>query len=255
MTDAYRIDLDQESSVGGILLATLRLYRRYPMLFAILALGVIAPYELAVLAITGYGPLNHHNYGGEGISWLLLLLRTAVITPLISALHIHAVTWVGEGRRPRLGAVALRGIQVLPVVAAAEIMATGGIFLGFVALIIPGILLALRWAVVAQAAALEHEGWLAALGSSRRLTHGRYGHVLGLLVVTGVLAFAVGIGARAIPLGSTSGVASVTIGIGVDTVLASFAALTLAMLYFDLRARPEPAPKAPREHPHVRDLD
>jgi hypothetical protein len=235
MTDSTPIALERPRSVGEILTATLRLYRRYPLLFAILALGVMAPYELGVLAITGYGPLTQHE--SVGISYLLLLIETVLITPLISALHMHAVVSIGDGQRPRLGAVALRGVQVLPVVAAAAVMSSIGIFLGYVALIVPGILLGLRWAVVAQAAALEHEGWLGALRSSGRLTHGHYRHVLGLILVAGALAVSVKLGVREIPLGSTSGLTSVAVGIAVDTATASFAALTLAFLYFDLRSR------------------
>lgn len=246
----HRIHLEQPRSVGEILAATARLYQSYPLLFAILALAVMAPYELAVLAITGYGPLRH-SHESVGISWLLLLLRTSLITPLISALHMHAVVAIGEGRRPRLKAVALRGLQVLPVVMAAEVMANIGIALGFVALIVPGIVLSIGWAVVAQAASLEDGGWRAALGSSRRLTSTGFGHVFALLFLTGALAFVVVLGARTVPLGSTSGVASVAMGIAVDTVIASFAALTLALLYFDLRARPEPAR---REFSQLRDL-
>jgi hypothetical protein len=34
-------------------------------------------------------------------------------------------------------------------------------------------------------------------------------------------------------------VGSVAVGIVVDTILASFSALTLAILYFDLRSRPD----------------
>ena len=78
MTDAYQIDLERGRSVGGILLATLRLYRRYPLLFAVLALGVIAPYRLAVLAITGYGPLSQGSQGGA-LSILLLLLSISLL--------------------------------------------------------------------------------------------------------------------------------------------------------------------------------
>jgi hypothetical protein len=74
-----------------------------------------------------------------------------LITPLVSALHIHGVVAIGEARRPHLGTVGRRGLQVLPVVAAADIMSSIGIALGYVALIVPGILLGLRWAVVAQA--------------------------------------------------------------------------------------------------------
>jgi TRAP-type C4-dicarboxylate transport system permease large subunit len=140
-------------------------------------------------------------------------------------------------------------------VAAAEIMASIGIALGFVALIVPGIVLSLRWAVVAQAAALEDNGWLTSLRSSRRLTATHYEHVFTLLLLTSILSFAVLLGARTIPLGSTSSAASVTVGIAVETLIASFTALTLALLYFDLRARLD-APQRPElEYPHLHDLD
>jgi hypothetical protein len=59
---------------------------------------------------------------------------------------------------------------VLPVVAAAEIVANVGIVAGTYALAIPGIILSVRWSVVAQTAAVEHEGWLPALRRSWRLT-------------------------------------------------------------------------------------
>lgn len=240
-----------------IFAATASLYHWYPALFATLALAVIVPYDLAVLGVTGYGPLRH---SGESIGtyWLLQLLTTSLITPLISALHVHAVVAIGEGRRPRLGAVALRGLQVLPVVAAADVMSTIGIALGYIALIVPGVLLGLRWAVAAQAATLEGGNWLDALRSSRRLTATHYAHIFGLLLLTGIAASALRLGVRALPLGSSSGVGSVAVGVATDTLVASFVALTLALLYFDLRARTragEQAKRAQREHPHLRDLD
>jgi hypothetical protein len=241
--------------VRGILAATARLYWHYPLLFAILALGVMAPYELAVLAISGHGPLAHGHSESLEISTLLTLLRAALITGLISALHVHAVVAIGEGRRPRLGAVALKGIQVLPVVAATEVMSSLGELLGFAALIIPGIVLTLRWSVAAQAAAIEREGWLSALRSSRRLTREQYEHVFTLLLLTGVLTFVVHVGATVALEGDTSSARSVLIGIAIDTLLASFSALTLAVLYFELRGRPAEPALAPREHPHLRDLN
>jgi hypothetical protein len=140
-------------------------------------------------------------------------------------------------------------------VAAADIITSAGIFLGVLALIIPGVVLVLRWAVVSQAAALEHEGWLSAVRSSARLTAGYYWHVGGLLLFTAVLSTGVFFGARAISLGSTSGLGSVTVGIAVYTIIASFSALTLALLYFDLRARLHQPERAPRENQQLRDLD
>jgi hypothetical protein len=109
------INLEQQRSVRQILAATAGLYRLYPVLFVTLAVAVMGPYDLAVLAVTGYGPLRH---SGESI-----------------------------------------GMYWLPI------------------------------------------------------------------------------------------------GIAVDTIVASFVALTLALLYFDLRARPDVAERAAREYQHLRDLD
>ncbi|HEY5262273.1 MAG TPA: hypothetical protein VIJ33_09185 [Solirubrobacteraceae bacterium] len=231
-------DLDRERSVGEILSTSLSVYRHYPLLFATLAVGVIAPYELARLAVTGDGPLGSGGNGKTGALLLFELVYYVLVGPLISALHVHAVVEIGAGRRPTLGSVAVRGLRVLPVVAAAEIIAGILIALGFVAFIVPGIILALRWSVVAQTAAIDHEGWMPALRRSGRLAAGNYWHILRLLLAIGVLTFVVGLLAGAVTAGGRgTSVASVLIGIVVYTLIASFSALTLAILYFDLRAR------------------
>jgi hypothetical protein len=241
-------------SVRGVLGGAAWLYAAYPWLFLILALAVMAPCDLGVLATTGYGPLSHAHRGFG--TWLFLtLLRSLLIGPLISALHIHAVVAIGSGERPRLATVARRGLQALPVVGATEVVANVGTDIGFLLLIVPGVVLALMWSVAAQAAALEGRGWLGALGSSRDLTNRHYGHVLGVTVVTAVIAGGFALGARALPLGATTGAASVALGVAVDTATASFAALTLALLYFDLKVRKALPARTTEEYQHLRDLD
>jgi hypothetical protein len=251
------IDIDRERSVADIIAGALDMYQSYPLLFLTLALGVIAPYQLAVLAINGTGPLSGSAHHSLAAYYLLLLLDYAFVGPLVSALHIHAVIRIGAGHTPRLAQVALRGLRVLPVVAAAVIVAGLGIALGFLALIVPGVLLALRWSVVAQVAAVEHEGWIPALRRSGALTRGHYWHIFGLFVITTIVNGGIGLAAAAIPLGSTSGAASVALGIGTHTITASFSALTLAILFFDLRAREPggPAARSTPEYQHLRDLD
>jgi hypothetical protein len=250
-------EIERPRSVAQIIGEALDIYQRYPLLFLTLALGVIAPYDLAVLAIAGRGPLASNAHQNVGVSWLLLLLDTAMVGPLVSALHIHAVAVIGQRSTPRLKDVTLRALRVLPVVVAAVIVSALGIFLGYLALIVPGVVLMLRWAVVAQVAAMDHEGWIPSLRRSRELTRGHYGHIFGLLLVAGLMTAGVGVGARFIPLGSTSGVASVAVGIGTRTITASFSALTLAILYFDLRARSTQAPagRSIVEYQDLRDLD
>lgn len=218
-----------------IVAATLALYRRYPVLFVVLALGVVVPYELIVLAITGITPFGAQS---AKVSTLLLLslIDFALVGPLISALYVHAVRRIAAGEQPVLSEVALQGMRVLPTVAAAEIIATLGIALGFIALIIPGLILWLRWAVVAQVAAIDDDNWIEALRRSAKLTSGNYLHVFGLLVLTGVVAVLLRDGGAGVT-GSHAQAWAVALGIAVETIARSFVALASAVLFFDLVAR------------------
>jgi hypothetical protein len=229
-------DPEQPRSARHLVAATFGLYRGYPLLFFILAAGVIVPYEAIVLATTGAGPLAHAPLS-FGVSSLLTLIEWVLIGPLVSALHVHAVKEVWGGREPRLVPVARQGLRVLPVVAAATIISWLGITLGFVALIVPGVILMLRWYVVAQAAAIEHEGWLPALRRSRQLTEGHYGHIFVFAIYVGLIVsvptFLIGL---AFGHHSTN-VASFLVGLLVQVLTWSFGALATALLYFDLRAR------------------
>jgi hypothetical protein len=219
-----------------LIFATFRLYWRYPVLFLVLAAAVIVPYQLIVLAVTGTGTLSSGSLSA-GASFLLSLLDWSLITPLVSALHVHAVGEVREGRDPRLGSVAIKGLRVLPVVAAATIASTLGIFLGFLAFVIPGIFLLLRWFVVAQSAAIEHEGWLPALRRSRELTDGHYGHVFVFSLYLWVILFVPFLLLELAFDDQATTAASFLVGLVLLVITQSFAALATALLYYDLRAR------------------
>jgi hypothetical protein len=216
--------------------ATFRLYRRYPLLFLVLATVVIVPFEAITLAATGSGGFARGS-AGVGVQLPLEFVNWVLVGPLISALHIHAAAEVRQGREPRIAAVARQGLAVLPVVAAATIMSGLGIGLGLLLLVVPGIILAFRWAVAAQAAAIEHEGWLPALRRSRELTAGNYGHIFVFFLIVGLITVVPGLlGGAAFGTHDTS-VLSFACGLVVHVVVASFAALAGALLYFDLVTR------------------
>jgi len=119
--------LREPEPVNAIIAKTFALYRRYPLLFLVLALGVIVPYDLVVLIATGSGPLAKNS--GLAVNPLLAVF---LISPLISALHIHAVAEVRAERTPRLRSIAARGLRVLPTAAATAIMVTLGVLVGLV---------------------------------------------------------------------------------------------------------------------------
>ncbi|MGC1165978.1 MAG: hypothetical protein WA862_07715 [Solirubrobacterales bacterium] len=243
-----------EPLVGGsarpahrLVIDAFRLYRRYPLLFLILAAAVIVPYEVLVLLATGVGPFEQGSLD-FAVSSTLTLADLALVTPLVSALHVHAVREVGEGREPKLASIARQGLRALPAVAAVSIISWLGITAGFIALIAPGIYLLLRWAVVAQAAAIDGDGWLPALRRSGHLTEGHYGHVFRFVVYVALIAavpsLLVGLG-----FGDDSNdVVSFLVAVPLYIVTYSFAALASGLLYFDLRARRE-AVAAPESSP------
>ena len=150
----------------AILRSALGLYRDYPWLFLLLAFAVIAPWDLIRLGITGGGPFGHLRHASFLGRQPLDLLTLSLIDPLVSALHIHAVMVIGKGQRPRLAAVARNGLRVLPIVALVALVAGVAIEIGFLALVIPGLILSIRLSVVAQAAAVERGGVRAALRRS-----------------------------------------------------------------------------------------
>lgn len=205
---------------------------------------MIVPYEVIVLVATGAGPFARGSLG-FGTSTLLTFIGLGLIGPLVSALHVHAVSEVSEGRKPRLIPVARRGLQVLPVVATAEIIAWLGISLGFLAFIVPGIILWLRWYVVAQAAAIEHEGWLPALRRGRQLTASHYRHLIVfgiyLTLITSVPTLLVGFAFGH----ETTTVASFLVAVALEVVTWSLSALAAALMYFDLRIRWDSAATQP----------
>jgi hypothetical protein len=234
--EALSVDLRRTRSVGQLLWLTAALYRRYPVLFFLLAFAVVAPYDLAILAV-GYGPLARLARNSQAIYWANLIVRIGLVNSLIGALHIHAVAMAGTGARPRLKRVARRGLAVLSVVGAVSLLAFLGAAAGLLIFVIPGVLLWLGWAIAPQAAAIENAGVLAAMRRSRELARGSYRHVLGVGIVLVLVDVGIIELARAIPLGSTSGVASVSVGVVLEAVVSSFSALVMALLYFDLMAR------------------
>lgn len=231
------IDLNQEHSTWTILRATGKLYLDYPWLFLLLALAVIAPWDLVKLGITGAGPFGTIRHASFLERQPLDLLNLSLIDPLVSALHIHAVVMIGKGQRPRLTTVAKRGVAVLPTVAVAALIAGVAIDIGILALVIPGLILWVRLCVVAQTAAVEPGSVRAALRRSWHLTRFDQRHILGLLLLVTVLIAVPFFGVRAFGTGSSSSIGVLTLEIAINTITASFTALTTALLYFDLKAR------------------
>jgi hypothetical protein len=229
------IEIERPRSVPELIGASFDLYLRFPLLFLVLAAIVVVPWEFLVLLVTGEGPLALRHTGFI-TSNVVTLLDSFLVTPAVSAFHVHAVREVGDGERPRLMPTLRQSLTTLPLVAVAAGVSAVAILLGSF-LVVPGVLLMARWAVVAQTAALEGGGWTDPFRRSADLTEGERWHAFWLIVLAGAITFVLWFPLREGLGHSTTSVGSFAAGTALQVVLRSFEALVTALLYFDLKAR------------------
>jgi hypothetical protein len=227
---------ERSRSVWQLIGDTFALYPRFPILFLALAAIAVVPYGLIVLLVTGAGPFAQGRTGFV-TSNLLTVADSFLVLPLISALHVRAVREIGEGSRPRFAPTFRGSLRALPVVAIATGISSVAILIGFFALFIPGALLTARWAVVAQTAALDSGGWKDSLRRSADLTCDYRWHSFGLVFAASLIAVVPSVGLGMIFGDTHTTAASFLVGTTLQVLLGSFAALTTALLYFDLKAR------------------
>lgn len=183
------LPLSRDRDIGTLLADAFEVYRRHFGTLLLVGAAVIAPVELAITGF-GLGQLTSGYDATPPIEATMVQLGVAllVITPLLTAMVVHVVLAAAKGERPTAASAISAGVEVFTPVLAAIALATAGIFLGLLALIVPGIILAVHWFVVAQAVVVDGRRGTEALARSWRLVRGRALFVFGVMVVTNLLA-------------------------------------------------------------------
>lgn len=236
------IDLSRPRDLRQILSTGWELYRRHFTVFAAIALAVVLPMDLITLGLIEgklTGGFDVNQIGGGGPAYTLV--QTLVTVPLITAGHVYAVLQVSRGEQPRAGDSLSRASGVLPVLIGTVLLYSLGVLAGLIALIVPGIYLAVRWFVATQSVVAEERGPVEALQRSGELVQGQWWRVLGISLVVGLMGAVAG-GLLALPVGALaavtdSGALLVLGNVIADSVILSFTALAGTLLFFDLRAR------------------
>lgn len=125
-------------------------------------------------------------------------------------------------------------------IAIAGILATLGIVLGLILLIVPGLVLLTFWILLIPALVLEERGVIESFGRSRELVRGHGWQVFGTIVLTILILIGVGIvlGLVVAPLEDWLG--RLVSDIVSNTVVSPFVVLTWTLVYYRLRAVKEP---------------
>jgi hypothetical protein len=211
--------------VGGVIRRVLDIYVEQA--------SVLLPASAVVFVITGIvSALLVAAAPGLAIIALLLSL---VAGTLFTGMVVELVNDIQDGRRDHSPGELLRSATpVIGQLILVGIVAAIGIVIGFVLIIVPGLILITIWAVAAPVVVLERPGVFAALGRSRELVRGNGWQVFGVIFVLFfvVLFVSSGIEIAADAAGTAAGlIARVVVGV----LTGPFSALAAAVLYFELR--------------------
>jgi ABC-type multidrug transport system fused ATPase/permease subunit len=165
---------------------------------------------------------------------IALTVLFVALSVLYQGMVVKLVQDIQDGRRDHSAGELLRSVEpVFWQLLAVSLLAGIGIAIGFVLLIIPGLMLMVLWAVVAPVTVLERPGVFAAFGRSRDLVRGNGWNVFGVLVIVFVAVIVISFvaGFASDSLGS---VARSLVQWLVNSAVAPLAALSASVLYFAL---------------------
>jgi hypothetical protein len=166
---------------------------------------------------------------------LVAVIVSLVATTLFTGMVVELVADIQDGRRDSSPGQLLRAASpVLGQLILVGIVAGIGIVIGFILIIVPGLILITIWSVAAPVVVLEHPGVLASLRRSRELVRGNGWQVFGVIFVLYILVGVVSFIIEAVAESAGSGV-GIVVRVIVGVLTAPLAALAAAVLYFELR--------------------
>ena len=236
--------------VGEILDAALAVYRRHAVpLWRVVAVVVALPAALnGALSVAEHQVRDSNSNSGSLVLLLLLVqIVTLIATFLATAAAYRLVADAYLGRPVDPSASLRFGLQRVGSVMWVSVLAGLGILVGLLLFIVPGVYLAVAWAVAIPVLLGENLRGSAALRRSRALVRGRWWQCTGVLFLSFLLAAIV---AAVITLvvaaiaGSTDNDTVIFFDHGISTLIADtlvlpFQVAVTTVLYIDLRVRKE----------------
>ncbi|MGP0101680.1 MAG: YciC family protein [Solirubrobacteraceae bacterium] len=169
---------------------------------------------------------------------LLAVLISLVAITLFTGMVVQLVADVQDGRRDASpGQLLQAATPVLGQLILVGIVAGIGIVVGFILIIVPGLILITIWSVAAPVVVLERPGVFAALRRSRELVRGNGWQVFGVILVLYILVGVVSILIEGAAESAGSG-AGIVVRVIVGVLTAPLSALAASVLYFELRGAP-----------------
>jgi hypothetical protein len=195
--------------------------------------SVLMPAAAVVFVFTGI--LSILLIAASPVLAIVALIVSLAATTLFTGMVVELVSDIQDGKRDASAGQLLRAATpVLGQLILVGIVAGIGIAIGFVLIVVPGLILATVWSVAAPVVVLERPGGLRALGRSRELVRGNGWQVFGVILI-----LVIGVGVLSAVIETIANSAGTGVGLIVRVVIgilaAPISALAAAVLYFDLR--------------------
>jgi hypothetical protein len=242
VSDERPVNFGRRDDITSLYRDSLRLWVAHLPLWLAVGATVAVPVDLIVAGF-GLGRLDApYTVPGPAALVVEAAASYVVATPLVTAMSAWALLELRRGRRPGVFAAIRAGVEayprmILPVLASAALVAAG-----VLALIVPGVYLAVLLYFVPQAVMVDgRSGLRAALGRSAQLVRGSWWRVLGIALITALvvlpLVLLVGRPFEAWAEASDQAAISLAGGIVVEVLTGPWVAIVATLLYLDLRER------------------
>jgi hypothetical protein len=176
---------------------------------------------------------------------LFILVLGTIATYWFQGMVVEAAQDIRDGRRDHtVGTLMRSAVPVIVPLFAAGVLVGLAFLIGFVLLIVPGLIVLTFLAVVAPVLVLERAGVFDAFRRSIELVRESPFQVFGVIVVIFLLKFIVGAVIQALAKSASDSFASYAVSdLILQLLIAPVSALAAAVVYFELKAiRGEPVP-------------
>jgi hypothetical protein len=190
----------EQFSIGRVVERTFKAFGSNFVAYAVIAVIFVALPTVAVAWIqqdflkeaTGAG--RGLGLFGSPVGWaesIGIQLFHLAMGAAAQAAIIYGVTTGLAGRQAGLGEMLSKGLANWWLIVLIVICTTVMSFLGYLLIVVPGLMLAIRWLVAVPAQVMEGRGVFASMGRSAELTKGNRWSIFGLLLVSVLIMLAI----------------------------------------------------------------
>ena len=225
----------------------LSLYRaRLAVYIALVALPVL-PVGIALVALAAAAP--DPAGATERLTGIALAAEFLLVMPIAQAAVAWAVVEQLAGRTPSFGEVLRAVLPRSSVLVGTVILSAIAIVAGLIALVIPGLVMAIWFQFVGQVVILENVSFLEALRRCRDLVRGAWWRTCGYLLVVGIMGGAVSFIVATLVTGGVQPqdasdrsklVVPLVANIPSSILVLPFSTIAVTLIYLRLRARRPP---------------